>query len=153
MNKKIGRPPLPKGHLKDVQLGVRFNSDDDRKIEKAIGGTTQTKADWVRDAALVKMQEWVTCKWTAKDLDGKSVEFSIVAQKKGPIDGIGTFFVLQRGDGKMKIKIESRYKFGRKDDLSFIRMRQESADWIVKLPVGSNHDFSCFDPALKNKLI
>lgn len=146
----MGRPALPKGEAKGAQIGVRFNPADDKKIEKDIAGTSLTKADWIRDAAQVKMQEWVVCKWTAKDLDRKTVEFRIVSNVMGPVQGTGKFYAIERGDGKLKIKIESHYKHDEEKHYNFFYIRQESVDWIVKMPLGSKNDFSCLDPALQS---
>jgi len=52
MNKKAGRPPLPEGRAKYLQVAARFNPDDKRQIKRAIAesGEPQTEAQFVRDA-------------------------------------------------------------------------------------------------------
>jgi hypothetical protein len=159
MTKKMGRPPLPKGLSKDVQIGVRFNPDDDKAISKAIEDSRadQTKAQWLRDAALIIAHEWVQCReWTAKDLHGKYVEFLIASRAEGPIKGVGKFYVWERGDGLLKIIINSLDK---KQTRPFLKSRiqiivpQEAVQLIKRQSPGSKVDFSLFDPALQKCIV
>jgi predicted DNA binding CopG/RHH family protein len=52
MNKKIGRPKLPKGAAKDFQIGVRFNREEAEIIKKAASKTGLNNADWARTVLL-----------------------------------------------------------------------------------------------------
>jgi hypothetical protein len=152
MNKKMGRPTLPKGLAKDVQIGVRIHAEDDKKISKAItaSGGGETKAQWIRDAARLVAHESVICNdYSVEDLDGKSVWFKIYLKNGMPVEGGGKLMALQRGDGSLKIQIESREVGGPPDVFYRFLMRQESVPWIKKLPPGSRFDFEIVDPSLK----
>ena len=48
--------------------------------------------------------EWVSCKWSLKQLHRKRVEFA-TNPKNTSTAGVGEFLVLQRSDQKMKIQI------------------------------------------------
>jgi len=52
MNKKTGRPKLPKGEAKEFQIGVRFNRDEALKLKNAISKTGLGNADWARTILL-----------------------------------------------------------------------------------------------------
>lgn len=154
MKTKMGRPPLPKGRSKDFQVGVRLNATDNKTIEKAVAdsGGNQTKAEWVRDMAKLIASDGVTCKeFTVEQLDGKTVWFKIRMENGTPIEGNGEMMALQRGDGTLKIQIESRRIYD--DPQSFYRfvMPQAAVSWIKKLPASSKYDFELVDPSLQKK--
>jgi predicted HicB family RNase H-like nuclease len=46
--KKLGRPPLPKGHAKAGTLRVRVTPDVLRAIEKQAKKGKQTVSEWIR---------------------------------------------------------------------------------------------------------
>ncbi len=107
MGKKMGRPPLPKGQARGVQVGVRFKREDDKTIEKVTAGSGQTKADWVRNAALAEARRpvtWVRSKWKLEELDGKLVEFKLTAPKLW-VEGLGKFLVRKNLRGELSIEI------------------------------------------------
>jgi hypothetical protein len=148
MKTKMGRPKLPKGQSKDVQIGVRFKPDEDSQIEKAIAdsGGVQTKAQWVRDAARLMAYDSIICEdYSLEELDGKTVTFKILWEQGGPIEGGGTIMALQRGDGSMKIQIESRNCDDDPDAFYRFLMPQAAVPWLKKLPKGSKFDFSVID--------
>lgn len=103
----MGRPKLPKGEAKGAQVGVRFKPEDEKLVDKASADSRQTKADYVRNAAIAdakKRPVWVRSKWTMKELDGKTVEFSLIAPGEQH-KGTGKFLVRQNPDGKLSIEI------------------------------------------------
>ena len=108
MSKKMGRPPLPKGKAKGVQVGVRFKPDDDRVIENALSDDEATKADYIREAAISKAKNeapWVRSKWTREQLADKTVEYRLI----GPYfraDGIGKFLVRSR-NRRLRLEIDA----------------------------------------------
>jgi hypothetical protein len=107
MNKKMGRPPLPKGESKDVQIGVRFNPQDDKEIEREVKKAGQTKSDWVRNAAICDAQVppiWIKSKWTFEDLKDKTVEFRLISPE-WRIKGIGKFLVRINPAGELAVDI------------------------------------------------
>jgi hypothetical protein len=107
MNKKMGRPPLPKGQSKDVQIGVRFNPADDKQIEKAVAKSGQTKPDFIRNAALAETRKptvWVKSKWTMEQLSGKTVEFALTVPGRRD-DGTGKFLVRKNPADELAIDI------------------------------------------------
>jgi len=107
MNKKMGRPPLPKGKARSVQVGVRFTPEDDKAIEKALTKSGQTKADLVRDAAVAEARKpppWVRSKWTYEDLNGKKVQFKLNSPRF-QAKGVGEFLVRRNPRGELAIEI------------------------------------------------
>ena len=103
----MGRPPLPKGQSKDVQLGVRFNPKDDNQIEKAVKESGQTKAEWVRNAAIAESKSppiWVKSKWKAEELNGSLIEFRIDSPKR-LLGGVGELKVRENALGEIAVDI------------------------------------------------
>jgi hypothetical protein len=151
MNKKMGRPPLPKGQSKDVQIGVRFNGKDDKKIEKAItdSGVNQTKAEWIRDAARLVAADSVICaQYSVEELDDKTITFRIQSANGWIAKGAGKIMALQRGDGSMKIQIESRFENDAPNAFHRFLMPQAALPWLKKLPPSSAFDFQMDDLSL-----
>ena len=107
MNDKTGRPPLPKGAAKGIQIGVRFKPKDARAIDNATANTGQTKVDLIRDAAIAEAKyppPWVSSKWTIDDLEGKKVQFRLTAPKFR-VEGVGEFLVRKNPRGELAIEI------------------------------------------------
>ena len=151
MSKKMGRPTLPKGASKDIQKGVRIDSGDARQIEKRIAesGGNESMSQYIRDAARLIAAESVICKdYTVDELDGKTVSFKIRLKDGSEVEGCGKLMALMRGDGSMKIQIESRNINDSPHAFYRFLMRQESVPWIKNLPAGSNFDFEIKDPTL-----
>ena len=139
---------MPKGTSKDVQIGVRFKPEDDRQIEK-VTAAGESKAQWVREAARLMAHDGVICDYTVEELDGKRAMFKIWwEEKRMPIEGTGTILALQRGDGSLKIQIESQNDDEGPDVYYRFLMPPEAAPWLKKLPEGSKCDFSVIDPSL-----
>ncbi len=46
--RKVGRPPLPKGHAKAQFLRVRVTPDEMKAIESKAKASKQTVSDWIR---------------------------------------------------------------------------------------------------------
>jgi len=107
MTKRMGRPKLPNGEAKRVQVGVRFNSDHDKSIEKAALDSGQTKADWVRNAAVSEARRpppWIKCKWQMEELEGKKVKFRLSAPEFW-VAGVGEFLVRRNPRGELAVEI------------------------------------------------
>src|SRR5258708_3449637 len=108
MNKKMGRPRLPKGRAMGVQIGVRFKPDDDKTIENALSDDETTKADYIREAAIIKARNeppWIRSKWTREQLEGMTVEYRLI-YPKFRAEGVGKFLVRSK-DQKLKIEISA----------------------------------------------
>ena len=151
MKSKIGRPKLPKGEAKDVQIGVRFTPNDSQQIKKvmASAGINQTKAEWIRDAARLVAAASVICdQYSVEELDEKSVRFRIRLLNGCPIEGSGKIMALKRGDGSMKIQIESRYKHDAPNAYHRFLMPQAAVPWLKKLPPKARFDFELNDPTV-----
>jgi hypothetical protein len=107
MSKKMGRPRLPKGQAKGVQIGVRFNPKDDKQIDRRVVESGQTKADWVRNAAVAETKVppvWIKSKWTWEDLRDKTVEFRLIAPRF-QVEGMGKFLVRINPAGELAVEI------------------------------------------------
>lgn len=146
MSKKMGRPPLPKGQSKDIQIGVRFKPADHEPISKAAKAAGKTPAEWIRNAALglaMRKQEWVDASpWTFEDLSEKTVAFEIKSNSHSEIKGTGVFKVHIRADGKLQITIESRYKHSKEGVLTEFFVPQSAIKFIRKQPSDCGTDFS-----------
>lgn len=57
MPKKLGRPTLPKGKVRQPGLSLRLRPDEDKLIRAAIARSGQTQSDWIRDALLEKARK------------------------------------------------------------------------------------------------
>jgi len=148
MSKKAGRPPLPKGQSKDIQIGVRFKPEDDNQLDRIVG-KGESKAQWVREAARLLAHDGVNCDYTVEELDRKKVMFKIWWEdKRMPIEGTGTIMALQMGDGSLKIQIQSQSDDEEPDVYYRFLMPPEAGPWLKKLPKGSKCDFSVVDPSL-----
>jgi uncharacterized protein (DUF1778 family) len=49
-NRKLGRPPLPKGQAKGSIVRVRLTADAQKRIEAAAKAQKQTVSEWIRRA-------------------------------------------------------------------------------------------------------
>ncbi len=150
MKKKMGRPKLPKGESKDVQIGVRFKAREIDMVEKCASQEQTDKVRWLRQKSLEATQEWINCKpWLVENLHGKSVAFKLVTILEGPIVGKGKFDAWKRGDGLVKIRIithpEESTTYASEELRVYIPQR--GVQFIKKLPPGSATDFSVIDPA------
>lgn len=107
MKSKMGRPKLPPGEAKGTQIGVRFRTTDDRRINELVEKSGQNKADWVRNAAIAESKKppvWVKSKWTMEDLDDKTVEFRLRMPGRKD-EGLGKFLVRRNPKGYLAIEI------------------------------------------------
>lgn len=82
------------------------------------------------------------------DLDQKTVHFKISVEGIGPIQGTGKFLAISRGDGKLKVKIESRERQASPTDGRYFYVPQESVSWIKRHP-SEPDQFLLEDPALQ----
>jgi hypothetical protein len=152
MSTKMGRPKLPQGESKHVQIGVRFKPREDAQLEKSADQEKLDKVAWLRQAAIEATKEWIKCEeWTMEDLHDKTVEFEVVLILEGPVKGTGTFDMWQRGDGLFKIRIISydRKSTAYEKHELCIYVPQRGVKWIKRLPPGSRCDFSVIDPAFQ----
>lgn len=46
--RKAGRPPLPKGAVKDAYLRIRVTTDELREIEASARSENQSVSQWIR---------------------------------------------------------------------------------------------------------
>lgn len=146
----MGRPPLPKGESKDIQIGLRFKTKENVELERAAQGDKKDKVSWIRQAALEATKAWITCdQWTPAQLQGKKVCFRVKTILEGDVEGRGIFDVWQRGDGKCKIRIVAKTmpSLYKKDTLS-VYLPQRGVKLIKQLPAGSDCDFSVIDPTV-----
>jgi hypothetical protein len=106
MTKKIGRPTLPKGQSKAVQIGVRFTPKEGQQIQKAATEAGQSNAEWARDMLLNSARPiWVISqKWQSSDLHHKTVQFKFTSPVS-ILQGIGRFTVRQHRD-RLRLAIE-----------------------------------------------
>lgn len=60
--KKLGRPPLPAGDVRNVRLTIRFTEMEDGEIDRAIEESGKLKSDWIRDVLLEAARVHATTK-------------------------------------------------------------------------------------------
>jgi hypothetical protein len=138
MSKQMGRPPLPKGQAKGIQIGVRLAPKDAKKIREAILASGENQAEWARRALCNAARPiWVLSKnWTADDLHRKSVEFDFrVPHTKEFTQGQGTFYVIKHRD---KVRLAIQIRAG-----NFMFLPQEVVDAIERHPNAPVVDFRC----------
>ena len=157
MKTKMGRPKLPKGTAKGVQIGVRFNPKEDEQIEKAIAksGFIRDKAEWIREAALEKASLWETkapvaedliwgdLPYTLEELQRKTIEFKIKVKwddmpAPATTTGNGKIYVREL-KGKFHIQIIS--KIGPNKE-KIIDLNPKHAALIKQQPEGSHFEYS-----------
>src|SRR5581483_2046018 len=108
MNKRIGRPPLPKGKSKAVLFALKLSGEEAEHINKAVEESGLSKPDWAREAFLSKARPpWIiSVHWSAKDLQGHTVDFEFsTADGKFFVKGIGVFWVFRHQDN-IRLAIE-----------------------------------------------
>src|SRR6266478_654966 len=106
-NNRMGRPPLPGGQAKEIQIGVRLTPQDDKSVEQAVDESGVSKAEWIRNAAKLQAKPppppaWVTSKWTREQLEGKTVQFKLT-HPKFRVEGVGEFMVRCNPAGELAI--------------------------------------------------
>lgn len=145
----MGRPTTPAHKAKTVLLGAKYDPREAKAINEAISQSGLDKSKWLREASIEKTKEWVKCdKWSAKDLQDKTVEFEVITILEGNIRGTGKFDVIERGDGLMKIRMVSFDRASTEYTKHEIRVYidQRGVEFIKKQPSGSTCEFSVFDP-------
>ncbi len=107
MNKKMGRPKLPKGKAKRVLFAIKLSPDLDKEVQKGIVKSGQDKAEWGREAVKQKAKErpiWVTCKWSKEQLNEKLIDY-VLTWPKERREGVGTLVVRRNNKGELSIEI------------------------------------------------
>jgi hypothetical protein len=156
MKKKMGRPKLPSGQSKDVQVGVRFNPKDAKKIQRAIdqSSSDRTQAEWIRNAAVTVAEQWERpslasdifwgqLPYPAEEMDEKTIEFEALIkwpEYKQPTltSGTGKMFVRERPGG-FHVRIISTISRERE---KVIDLTDAQAKLIKRQPEGSKYAFS-----------
>ena len=157
MSKQTGRPTLPEGRAKDVQIGVRFTPKQDEQIEKAIikSGSIRAKTEWIREAAIEKAKEWEKrppvdadlfwgqLPYPEKELHKKTVEFRLIVkwenlEKPVLTTGTGKFFIRYSRKGS-HVQIISQIT---PQTEKVIDLTSEQAKLIKRQPEDSKFDFS-----------
>ena len=102
----MGRPPLPKGQQKAVQLGVRFNPKDGRILDNAANQSGLTKVDFVRNATneMAQRNRWGKTKFSRAELNGQLIEFELHSPN-GITAGIGHIDACENPNGKISVDI------------------------------------------------
>lgn len=107
MNKKMGRPVLPKGESKGAQSGVRLKQNEDKAIASIATRAGETKAETLREAAIDKIQAppiWVKSEWKADDLNGHYIQFLLHAPNRR-LEGVGELKVRTNTRGEIAVDI------------------------------------------------
>jgi hypothetical protein len=148
MSTKMGRPKLPKNRARGVLVGARFSSPEAKTISRAAIKSDQGKSEWIRRTLLwaAQREDVKSDKWSAKDLDGQTVDFKMVELPNAFVRGTGKFLALQRGDGSMDLRIITRNRL-EADPLAFndIPVSQRGVDLLERSPAGSECAFSLID--------
>lgn len=144
MQKKFGRPRLPKGKSKEVLFAFKISSEESKRIEEDIKDSGLGKGDWARNQLIQHAREiWVICdRWCAADLRGKSVQFSFKTKDRtGFYEGVGTFWITEHREKiRLSIAIHAAPPLGR---LARLVLNQQLADAIERHPDASVADFRC----------
>ena len=102
----MGRPPLPNGESKDVQIGVRLKPAIGKMLAEAAEDSDESASELLRNAAsdYLKTLSWVTCKWTYEQLRDAKVWFPIQLSR-GLYEVVGEIFCRAHKNGKMVLKL------------------------------------------------
>lgn len=105
----MGRPPLPDGEVKDVQVGVKIKASLAAQISSNIAESQspETRAEWIRNAAINEVQSppiWVKSSWKKEELDGQLVEFKLVSPNR-ELSGVGKFNLRENPKGEIAVYI------------------------------------------------
>ncbi len=157
----MGRPPLPKGESKDIQIGVRFKPDENKSVDSAFSKTEdiQSKAEWIRKAAVAmaeRLQEkppmtwdgfWGELPFPEDEMHEKRVKFCLFIKWDNFQDvtvtkGTGCFFVRKSRKG-FHLQIVSRYSQEREKVLD---LTNDQAKMIKKISGSGEFGFELFDP-------
>lgn len=107
----MGRPPLPLGKAKEVQIGLRADSELAETIAEDSAKSGETQAEWVRGAAKDKALTppvWVKSKWTCEDLSDQLIAFCLRSKvEKGirVLEGVGRLKVRENNYGEIAVDI------------------------------------------------
>jgi hypothetical protein len=149
MSAKMGRPRLPKSEAKGVLVGARFSPPEAKAISKAANKAEEGKSEWIRRTLLwaAQRENVRSDKWSAKDLDGQTVEFKMMELPNAFVQGTGKFLALQRGDGSMDLRIITRNRL-KTDPLAFndVPISQRGIELLKRSLIGSECSFSLIDP-------
>src|ERR1700690_1227756 len=91
MKTRMGRPTLPKGEAKSSQVGVRYNPDATKQIQRVIekSGENKTMAEWIRDETITNVEQWERPHLTSSifwgklpfpksEMEGKRINFKVL---------------------------------------------------------------------------
>jgi len=157
----MGRPVLPTGEAKDVQVGVRFKPNDDKTVEQAMAKTegVETKAEWIRRAAISMAERlqpkppmtwegfWGGLPFPQDEMHEKRVKFCLFI-KWDNLEGVtvtkgtGHFFVRRSKKG-FHLQIVSRYSPDREKVLD---LTNDQTKMIKKVSGSGEFEFVLFDP-------
>ena len=157
MKTKMGRPKLPKGTAKGVQVGVRFTPRENELIDAAIAksGFVRDKAEWIRETAVSNALAWESkdrlgmdliwgdIPYPLEELHRKTIEFKLMI-KWDHLDapalstGTGRIFVREL-KGKFHVQIISELSLKTE---KIIDLTPRQAALIKHQPDGSKFNFS-----------
>jgi hypothetical protein len=135
--------------INPVGTGGKANNPDEwgqfanSNQHKLTNSTSEQSLDMLNEPILIKS------KWTAKDLDGKTVEFQIWEKSEDgqliPIRGNGIFRAIDCPNDLIRIEIvfTQTTPFGSEDEIFYCP--QPSANFIKRQAPGSQFDFSLFE--------
>ncbi len=103
MNKKMGRPPVPKREAKSRFRGTFFAPDELKQIEKE----RVDKSKWMREATKFRVDNppvWVSSKWKREELNGKLIAFRLRSPER-TLEGVGELSVIENDRGQIAVDI------------------------------------------------
>lgn len=136
MNKKMGRPPLPKGESKDTQIAVRLQREQSEEFARLAAKAKQTSAESLRDAVDLQIQNppiWVKSRWTKEELDEQLIAFRLVAPTR-IAEGVGEMSVRQNPKGEIAVDIFVTEHQGYKGVVTRYWLAQQAVDKIELNP-------------------
>ena len=92
----------------------------------------------------MKKTYWVNTKFTAEEINSKSVTFSLLVDSNSLIKGKGIMEFVLADNGDIAIEVEARLRDQPEEDNKFVvfSLTQQWADKLAKSPTGDS-DFEC----------
>lgn len=141
----MGRPKLPKGESKDIQIGVRLNSEEGKKLAEIAEDDGATPAEVVRKAAKAHLSNgpiWVKTSLPVKDMHGKKIRFTLYSSTNDFFEAQGEMMTREKSPDQKSITI--RFTFSVSPyvaKITFYPLDQDFVDKIQKAPQGDTVDF------------
>jgi hypothetical protein len=145
MDKKVGRPPVPKQEAKSVLVGAQLSPPEAKEAEKAASASGLDKSKWLRGAIENEVKGppiWMKSEWKLEELNENLIEFELrskvrVGERLGVrvLSGVGKLKVRENARGEIAVDIfVDEHPTAYEGILTRIWLSQEAVDKIELNP-------------------